>query len=329
MADEDTPTELLQALKLVRGDTAPQIESLSAVATTQVKRVRNVFEDPNIVAIGIADKETERRSIRELSLCFYVEKKMPKSKIKAGHLIPPVMGVGDHKAVFTDVKTIGKLRPQINKRDQPLQSGYSCGRPDETGTLGAIVKKGIKYFILSNSHVLANCGRGKAGDKIIYPGEADRGSKKAQVVAVLSEFVQFQKTSNLVNRVDAAIAEIDETFASKLNFTIYKAASPRAIVDARRDMKVVARGRTSGNTEGVVRDINFSAVIPYPGFGKIGFIDQVLCSQYSRPGDSGSIVVERKTGKIVGLHFAGSDQGSIFNPIREVTQGLNFHFVTS
>ena len=84
MADEDTPTELLQALKLVRGDTAPQIELLSAVATTQVKRVRNVFEDPNIVAIGIADKETERRSIRELSLCFYVEKKCPNPKSRRG-----------------------------------------------------------------------------------------------------------------------------------------------------------------------------------------------------------------------------------------------------
>ncbi len=325
MADQDTPAELLQALKLVRGDSAPQIESLSLLATKQVKRVRSAFDDPNVVAIGIAEKETEKKSTRELSLCFYVEKKIPISKIKAGHLIPPVMSVGDSKAVFTDVKPIGRLRPQINKRSTPLQSGYSCGRPDETGTLGAIVKKGKKHFILSNSHVLADCGRGKVGDRIIYPGDADRGSKKAQVVALLSDFVAFQKKGKLINRVDAAIAEIDKQFL--LDFTIFKGASPRLTIQAKRGMKVVKRGRTSGDTRGVVRDVNFSAVIPYPRMGDIGFIDQVLCSQYSRPGDSGSIVVDKETGKIVGLHFAGSDEGSVFNPIDAVMKALKFRFI--
>jgi hypothetical protein len=61
--------------------------------------------------------------------------------------------------------------------------------------------------------------------------------------------------------------------------------------------------------------------------GDIGFIDQVLCSQYSRPGDSGSIVVDKETGKIVGLHFAGSDEGSVFNPIDAVMKALKFRFI--
>jgi hypothetical protein len=93
-------------------------------------------------------------------------------------------------------------------------------------------------------------------------------------------------------------------------------------------MAVAIRGRTSGNSEGTIKDVNFSAVIPYPGVGKLGFIDQVLCTRYSKGGDSGSIVVDKKSGKIVGLHVAGSEQGSIFNPISEVMSALKFTFAS-
>jgi hypothetical protein len=46
--------------------------------------------------------------------------------------------------------------------------------------------------------------------------------------------------------------------------------------------------------------VHFSVVLPYPGVGTIGFIDQVKCTRYSKLGDSGSIIVDKKSGKIVG-----------------------------
>jgi hypothetical protein len=91
-------------------------------------------------------------------------------------------------------------------------------------------------------------------------------------------------------------------------------------------MKIVMRGRTSGDSEGVVEDIHFSTVLQYQGVGKVGFIDQVKCTRYSKGGDSGSIIVDKKSGNIVGLHFAGSEEGSIFNPISEVINALGFQF---
>ena len=326
MPKDHTPKELLQALDFIRGDSGPKPESLGALESTHIKRVRRVFEDPNIVAIGIAEKETEAKPIGELCLCFYVEKKHSKAKVKAGRMVPPVMSVADRTAVFTDVKEVGKLRPQINRRATPLQSGFSVGRSGDTGTLGAIVQKAKKFFILSNSHVLADCGRAKVGEKIIYPGDVDRDGAKAQPVAVLSDFIAFERTVDFVNHVDAALAEIDKEFLAKLNFSIFRAKTPFATIEPVRGMKIVKRGRTSGDTEGTVRDIHFSALIPYPGLRKIGFMDQVFCTTYSKPGDSGSIVVDKATGKIVGLHFAGSPSGSIFNPIGEVTKALKFRF---
>ena len=41
-----------------------------------------------------------------------------------------------------------------------------------------------------------------------------------------------------------------------------------------------------------------------------------------------AIVVDTESGKIVGLHFAGADGGSVFSPIQPVMSALKFKFVT-
>jgi hypothetical protein len=327
MAANDTPKALIEALDLIRGTKGPKPESLDVLESKQVSRVRTIFEDRNIVAIGIAEKVTARQKTGELGLCFYVEKKIAKSKIKSSKLIPPVLSVADRTAVFTDVQEIGKVRPQINKRRQPLMSGFSVGNRTDTGTLGAVVKKGTSFFLLSNSHVLALSGKGKIGDEIIYPGDADT-SGKTQKVAELANFVAFKPGDDFLNHVDAALAKVDAGFIDKLDFSIRGLKTPLRTIAPVRDMKIVLRGRTSGDSEGVIEDVHFSIVLPYPGVGKIGFINQVKCSRYSKPGDSGSLIVDKKSGKIVGLHFAGSNEGSIFNPIANVMQALKFRFVS-
>lgn len=326
VAQSETPKELLQALDLVRGTRGARPESLDALEAKHVQRVQDVFEDRNIVAIGITEKVTEKKDTGSLSLCFYVEKKLPKSRIKPGKMIPPVLSVADRTAVFTDVQEIGKVRPQINKRRLPLASGYSIGSSSDTGTLGAIVKRGKKFFLLSNSHVLAKSGKGKAGDSIFYPGEADNDGK-IQKVAALSDILPFRPGDDFLNRIDAALAEVNEGFADKLDFSIRGVKSPMSLTEPVRGMKIVTRGRTSGNARGEVQDIHFSIILPYPGIGKVGFIDQVKCTRYSKPGDSGSIIVDQKSGKIVGLHFAGSGESSVFNPIALVVKALKFKFI--
>ena len=60
----------------------------------------------------------------------------------------------------------------------------------------------------------------------------------------------------------------------------------------------------------------------------MGFINQVLCTRYTDKGDSGSLVVEKATGRAVGLHFAGAEGGSVFSPIDEVLKTLDVRLVT-
>jgi hypothetical protein len=332
----ETPKHLLSALEMVTADKAPSAAALGgrdAVAEAlHVRRVRTVFEDKNIVAIGISEKHTEGKNTGVLSLCFYVEKKIGKRKLKPGKLVPPVMASPEGAAVFTDVKQIGRLRPELAplKRAKPLQSGYSIAHVNVgAGTLGAIVTRGGKYFILSNSHVLADAGLAKLRDHIIYPGSLDLGAMPKNLAGRLVKFIKFKTGGAFVNRVDAALCSIDKSRLADLNFAIHGVkGSPKTAV-AKRGMKVVKCGRTTGRTTGhKILDVNFRTVIHYDGVGDVGFLDQVLCERYSRPGDSGSIVCDEKSGRILGLHFAGASGGSVFNPIDQVIDALGFSFTT-
>ena len=72
MAANDTPKALVEALDLIRGTKGPKPESLDVLESRQVSRVRTIFEDRNIVAIGIAekgDRKTKDRRTRPVLLC--------------------------------------------------------------------------------------------------------------------------------------------------------------------------------------------------------------------------------------------------------------------
>lgn len=320
---------VLRALDVVTRPPESQPQFLSTVRASHFRKFSNVLEDDNVVAVGVSEKHVNAETVGELTVCFYVKKKLPPSQVDGSRMVPAVINMPGDKAVFTDVKELGVLVPEIQHKKRPIESGYSIGHPKVTaGTLGAIVRKGRKYHVLSNSHVLANSGKGKKGDPILYPGVADGGKLPADVVAVLTDFVPFDTSGNLVNHVDAALAAIDPELYPHLKMAIYKAKSQHSTGVAKRGMKIAKSGRTTGKTRGEVIDVNFRFVLKYPGVGgKVGFIDQVLCTRYSDGGDSGSIVVDTATGKIVGLHFAGAKGGSVFNPIAKVKSALGFHFV--
>jgi len=323
-----TPKSLTDALDFITADTAPAaIESLHA---THVTRVRRAFDDPNVVGVGISNKVTEGRELDSLCVSFYVEKKLAPSKISHRFMIPPVIATENDQAVYTDVKTIGRIVPQSRPlvKHRPIESGFSVGHIAITaGTLGAVVKKGKKQYLLSNSHVLANSGKGKPGDKVVYPGPDDAGEAPADWIAVLSEAVPFQKGGNLVNEVDAALAEIRPERLADVVHKLTATKAPLATIVPERGMVVTKRGRTTGITRGRVIDTDFRFVLNYDGIGQIGFTRQVLCERYTDGGDSGSLVIDVASGKIAGLHFAGASGGSVFNPIQSVMKALRFSFI--
>ena len=87
-------------------------------------------------------------------------------------------------------------------------------------------------------------------------------------------------------------------------------------------MSVEKVGRTTGHTQGEIVSAKFSTKISYP-MGMLTFRNQIRTTSMSRPGDSGSCLIERGTRNPVGLLFAGSDTASYCNPMREVLSALS------
>ena len=322
-----TPPKYRQALELITTSKLPSNASEPEALIAHRARVRAAFDDPNIVAIGISEKESDSKGTGDLSLCFYVVEKKSTRRIPKNRLIPPVVAVNDRTPVFTDVKVIGKIAPQVQKRRSPVQNGFSVAHAkDSPGTVAAIVRKAGKLYILSNAHVLARAGRATKGDPVVYPGPADGGKVAQDTIANLSEFSPFIVGNDFQNRVDAALAEINPARVQDVSFAIHGATFPLTTTTPQRGMRVVKFGRTTGKTESVILDVNFRVLVKYPGVGPVGFLDQVLCRTYTRGGDSGALVVEKNSGKVLGLHFAGSPRGSVFTPIDFVIGELGFSF---
>lgn len=325
---------LVRALDYVTQRPGIQLESLTPTRSAHLRSVNDLFENRNIVAVGISAKHDAGA---ELALCFYVKKKHARSRLSGDSMIQPVINMPNDQAVFTDVKEIGELRPQILAQAAPLQSGYSISHSgiDGTGTLGAIVRKDGRHFVLSNSHVLARNGLANAGDAIVYPGTLDGGRLPRNLAAHLAEFVPFvpfdpdDPARQFVNRCDAALGEVAPGRLARIDWAIHAAAMPPKTGVARRGMVVEKLGRTTRATRGTVVDANFRVILDYAGVGRVAFLDQVYCSRYTEPGDSGALVVDADSGRIVGLHFAGGSAASVFSPIDAVVAELGFEFVTA
>ncbi|MDT4897204.1 MAG: hypothetical protein QOH25_2281 [Acidobacteriota bacterium] len=328
---------LLRALDLLTVAPHTEIQALTLGGSDHARSIKRIVGSKNVVAVGISEKESKGKMTGYLALTFYVEKKVPLSQLRANDVIPPALpeSVGGPHAISTDVKAIGLIHPEINVTRNPVQPGNSIGHVNVTaGTLGAFVEKDKQLLILSNSHVLANCGKGKVGDVILYPGKHDGGKKPKDSVAKLVDFVEFQVGGDFVNKVDCALAEPLERRMADIKKGIKGLGLPKGIIKPKRGMKITKVGRTTGKTTGRVLDINFRTTINYPGVGFVGFIDQVLCTRYTDGGDSGSLVIDKESGKAVGLHFSGSAPAgesrgsSIFNPIHDVLEALGVKLVT-
>jgi hypothetical protein len=329
--------KIRQVLDLLTIAPAAQAESLRAVQNSAAREHSKSLRDQillqdNIVGVGISEKVSKGKKVKKLALTFYVEKKIPLHDLRASEAIPATVpeSISGPSAIPTDVVVVGKIRPQGNPfiTRHPVQPGFSIGHKNITaGTLGAVVMKGKEIFLLSNSHVFADSGLGKKGDAILYPGPADGGIDPTDIVAILEKFHPFVNTVQFVNEVDCAIARPTAAGLAKINRQIKDLGFPKGTIKAKRGMKIVKVGRTTRKTVGEIKDVNFRTQITYDGVGKIGFMEQIFCTRYSEGGDSGALVLDKATGKAVGLHFAGSEEGSMCNPIDTVLKHMGVQLV--
>lgn len=229
---------------------------------------------------------------------------------------------------------------QLAKRIRPAPGGWSVGHYQITaGTIATCVYDFLPgantspssygvgmpagYYILSNNHVLANSNDARLGDPILQPGPYDGGTHPADKIASLSRFVPIQFAPQVPltlqnNLVDAAIAQ--GSFED-LDRSIYWTGDVRGWYrknDVQVGMFVKKTGRTTKFTIGRIQAINATIDVGYGGNRVARFRDQIITTNMSAGGDSGSLVLQVDDNKAVGLLFAGSSSVSIINQFENV-----------
>jgi hypothetical protein len=307
---------------------------------------------PNVVGVGIGEKVSDDKKTGDMAVVVYVQRKYAPSSLNkrdtvpktlealTSVTIPPTPGQPDTSElelsgakVVTDVKEIGEIFAQAyTARLRPAQPGYSMGHFQITaGTFGAVVRDSCKpcqSYMLSNNHVFANSNAAAFGDPILQPGAFDGGTFPADVVARLTRFVPiFFGSPDRYNLVDAAIAT---PLDSRLMMaSIVGIGIPKGTREAEVGMKVTKSGRTTQTTTGEVIDANATVAVNFGASGIAYFRHQVITTNMSQGGDSGSLLLSAEDQRAVGLLFAGSSVVTIHNHIKNVELALGIEVVTA
>jgi hypothetical protein len=216
------------------------------------------------------------------------------------------------------------------KFSRPVPIGISTGNQGEclAGTIGARVKAGGKLYALSNNHVYALENRAALGSNVLQPGRIDINCAQGSgdVIGKLSKFVRIDFSSSGRNKVDAAIAAVSSSNLRR-STPANGYGTPTAKISASSLNQAVEKyGRTSGFTTGRVVGLNATIDVEYSNGRVARFVNQIMIQKssgkFSKPGDSGSLIVDANRHP-VGLLFAGADDGTTFaNPIGAVLNAL-------
>jgi hypothetical protein len=319
------PRRLVKTIRMISGQ-EPLPADLPLARRVLFERLRALVMSPAIVGVAVSDKRIEDEPTGQQGIVFYVRDKLTGNDLDPALMIPPVILDPQGRAILTDVRAVGEVRAQLNITASPIRSGFSVGHDKGTvGTVGAIVRVGGRPHILSAAHVLADYGRGKAGDRIFYPARPDGGTSPDSVIASLASFKALMPGSGYPNSADAALAEILPGRLDDLDPTIPGASATVKFAVPYEGMRVTLSGRSAGvGAISFVRDVSATVESYFSGVGFVGFHDQIECPSYTSDGDSGALVVAADTGEIVGLHIAGSPTSSYFTPFAAVRKAVSF-----
>jgi hypothetical protein len=317
-----------------------------AIAELQEEAQDDLLKKENVVGVGVGNKLTGGEDTGEACITVSVSQKLDDQWLSEADTIPErvngfrtdVIETGEIFAGRTPVSESSEdlafdedFAPEsLRGRVRPVNGGFSVGHHRVTaGTIATAVYPstpfpGIpgRYYILSNNHVLANSNNARIGDPILQPGRYDGGKLPQDVIARLARFVPI-KFNGSNNYVDAAIAEAE---FHHINREIYWIGYVNGIDTVQLGDMVQKTGRTTSYTTGRVLVVNATVNVNYGGGRVARFARQIVTSNMSAGGDSGSLLCDMDR-NAVGLLYAGSSRVTIHNDIRYVQALLNIRLV--
>ncbi|MFZ5891850.1 MAG: trypsin-like peptidase domain-containing protein [Myxococcota bacterium] len=316
------------------------------VAELQEREQAALLAYENVVGVGVGRKIRDGHDTGEPCLTVFVTQKLPLEALSEGARIPTSVrhcktDVVELGQVFAGDGVISRLSESavpdrvvqervrveppspipnepLRHRARPARGGCSVGHYNVMGgtiAAGVIDRSAhpgipLRYYILSNNHVLADANAARIGDPILQPSAADGGRHPQDSIGRLARFVplRFDGEQNLV---DAAVAEVD---FPDLDRSIAWLGFPREFCPRVRIGQLLRKtGRTTCFTSGIVQTVNTTIDVNYSG-RVARFARQIVTSCMSAPGDSGSLAMDAQE-RPVGLVFANSERATILNPI--------------
>lgn len=252
---------------------------------------------------------------------------------------PLVRSIRQSAAGEVDLRVTGAIstgppqpvRHEMRSRKRPVQIGYSVGHPQVTaGTVGCFVipSDDSSLHLLSCCHVLADCGRGAIGDRILQPGRLDEGSSPDDEIGELAYIEPLDP--DRPNTADAALCRVDEEFVPDDPASLGSEGRISGVAGTPRGGEEVAKlGRTTRHTRGRVSA--FGLRVPAIDYGDglwVTLADQIeidgLGDRFSEGGDSGSLVYISDSKEAFALVNAGDDYGFSFaSPLPNLLTDLN------
>ncbi|XP_067040719.1 uncharacterized protein [Acropora muricata] len=303
-------------------------EARAKIKSVQEKHLDRLLARPNVTAVDINYKRRGGEKTDQLCLVIWVRIKRPESGIPAEEVLPREID-GVPVDVFEGEATLGKgfQWPNIAVKtgdntaelsvDKSAEEGVLKVRPlgtlrggdslgyatsKEAGTLGYFVTKRNAVGVLSNCHVM-----GAEGNRLLSPAEKDGGTN--------DHYIGTVKHTSLTTAVDCGYAPLRGRVTE---FKLKDGTSVTGIEAAKVGTLIKFYGRTSGLVgTGVVQSVDWAGIVS----GK-RFENQILISEPARPGDSGSLLVNRENMRAIGLIFADSGQHGLANQIHDVLAAL-------
>lgn len=290
-------------------------------------KVRTVKIEPevmaNLVGIGVAEKRTDRSPRGVPAITFYVERKLPKSRLTRRLMLPKTLD-----GLTCDVAACGRVRPAMGGSPSspldPLTPGAQIQIPGAApGTLGAFVRDSDgDICLISNCHVLSLDLANGVGQPVTQPAQGYPGARR---IATVKTIVSISADSR--NRVDVALAKLD--FGINHDPVVPGIGGITGTGVPSRSEPVAKFGQATWFTDGRFDSIDTDLAVSFD-FITANFSNIYVFrpANFAGDGDSGSLVMEPTTGIAVGLIFATSPLLNFAIPVDAINENAELSGLT-
>jgi hypothetical protein len=270
----------------------------------------------NLVAIGVAEKRSDRVLQDHPAITFYVKEKVPRSMLTRRMTLPRTID-----GLTCDVVACGRTRPALGEPPgstmiDPPGPGAQIQVPGANpGTLGAIIRDGNgNACLISNCHVLSGDLASGVGMPVFQPQLSAIGSRE---IATVTQVIPLRDQHT--NWADVAIARL----TAEASAEIPSVGFLTGVGEPEDGMPVVKYGFRTGLQEAFLESIDTDFQQAY-GLRNMRFkeVHVYLGDGFADLGDSGSVIVDATTRQAVGLFFA-TGQGLHFSiPMSSIAREL-------